>query len=86
MTKDYMLNRIAKYGYKTTILGKNISVKRGENAYFGKISDVYKQIFIDNSRKLITELLDEIETKNEYIKGLEELLYNKTIAEKSNEK
>lgn len=81
-----MLNRIAKYGYKTTILGKNISVERGANIYFGKIADVYKKIFIDNSGKLITELLDEIETKNEYIKGLEELLYNKTIAEKPHQK
>ena len=77
MSKDYMLNRIAKCGYKITMLGKNIKAERQYETHVGSIRKVYLTIFRDGRDKLIKRLEHELEVKNEYIKGLEELLYNK---------
>lgn len=76
-----MLNRIAKCGYKITMLGKNVRVNRGVESHSGRIRSVYNDIFNNNSTTLIKRLERDIEIKNEYIKGLEELLYKKFISE-----
>lgn len=41
MTKEYMLNRILRDGYKVTSLGKNIKV----NGIHGSISKVFYEIY-----------------------------------------
>lgn len=81
MTTDYMINRIARSGYKVTRLGKKIEAERQFEKYRGSISFVYSNIFKKNAHKVIKRLEHELELKNEYIKGLEELLYKKTFTD-----
>lgn len=84
MSRDYALNRIAKCGYDVTILGKDILAERIGERYFGRLSKVYNEIFRNNKDRLLRRLEHELSIKNEYIKGLEELLYEKIITEESN--
>lgn len=81
MTREYMLNRIAKCGYKITMLGKNIKIERGFEKQQGSIPKIYRDVFESKPTRTIRQLEREIDLKNEYIKGLEELLYKKFISE-----
>lgn len=79
MTSKERLERIAKFGFKITKLGKNIKAQRGIEVHSGSIYKVYTAIFKLNWDKHILNLESQLEIKNEYIKGLETLLYKYMI-------
>lgn len=77
-----MLNRIAKCGYKITMLGKNIKAEGQHDTHIGSLNKVYLCIFRDGRDKLIKRLEAELDIKNEYIKGLEKILYSRFTSNK----
>ena len=77
-----MLNRIAKCGYRITMLGKNVRIERGVEVQVGRISKIYHDVFESKPTRTIRRLEREIDIKNEYIKGLEEILYSRFTSNK----